>query len=390
MSSTLLLAMLYTDLDDRDGSWFWIGTGISLAHTIGLHRASNYSSMPSKPFSARLRQLWRRTWWCLFYREVWLAQGFGRPMRVSIDDCDEIMPDTEEVLEELGDLPAHLYEKYLPPHIATLIDMWIILVRLCIELADVLTTHYRPRSSLPEPYILREQEARILELRNRLPTGVSNLPTVVLTHLCHLELYFNCVLIVLYRPLMAVSSIKMPSQEHISCRKECIVKAKAAASDTTSIINRLMLLNAIDKSPSMFVSATMTAMQILVFEIRNASGLDKSYATHQLDLHQLVLGELRKTYWTADLQYNLFFEVLKVLDGAESGDSSNSLRTPANERSSDREDHAQAQHESNGPGLFEGDHGLAAAHASMDDFFGMFNPFMGLPSYGEELRFEDP
>lgn len=308
-------------------------------------------------------------------------------MRVSIDDCDEVVPDTEEVLEELRDVPVHLYEKYLPPHVATLIDMWIILVRLCIELADILTVHYRPRSGLPEPYILRDQESRILELRNRLPTGVSNLPAVVLIHLCHLELYFNCVLIVLYRPLMALPYLKMPSQEHISCRKECIIKAKAAASDTTSILNRLMLLNAIDKSPSMFVSATMTAMQILVFEIRSASGLDKSYATHQLDLHQLVLGELRKTYWTADLQYNLFFEVLKVLDGLETGDNINPMRTPANERLSDKDENIQPQNESNGPGLFEGDHGLAAAHASMDDFFGMFNPFMGLPSYGEELRF---
>ena len=146
MSSTLLLAMLYTDLEDRDGSCFWIGTGIALAHTIGLHRASNYDSMPSEPFPARTRALWRRIWWCLFYREVWLAQGFGRPMRVHIDDCDEVMPTTEEVLDELRDVPVHLYEKYMPPHIATLMDLWIILVRLCIELSDILITHYRPRS----------------------------------------------------------------------------------------------------------------------------------------------------------------------------------------------------------------------------------------------------
>ena len=377
--------MLYTDLEDRDGSWFWIGTAISLSHTIGLHRASNYGSMPSGPFPARLRSLWRRIWWCCFYREVWLAQGFGRPMRVHIDDCDEVMPMTDEVLDELREVPIQLFDKYMPPDLATLLDLWVTLVHLCIELADILTMHYRPRSPVPSPQMIQEQENRLVELRQRIPGTSSATPAVVLIHLCHLELYFNAVLIVLYRSLIALPHHKLPSHEHVTCRRDCISRAKTTASDTTNILNKLMLLNAIDKSPSMFIAATMAAMQILIFEMRNANGLGKSYAAHQVDLHQLVLGELRKTYWTADLQYNLFVEVLKVLNG-ETCENGQTTRTPANEKASDREDSAaNANQDSNGPPLFESEQGLAA-HAHLDDFFGMFNPFMGLPSYGEDLR----
>ena len=96
MIAALCLAMWYVDLEDRDGSWHWIGTAINLCHTIGLHRASNYASMPSCPFSAGQRSLWRRIWWTTYQRETVLATGFGRPMRVHIDDCDEVMPHSED------------------------------------------------------------------------------------------------------------------------------------------------------------------------------------------------------------------------------------------------------------------------------------------------------
>lgn len=195
-------------------------------------------------------------------------------------------------------------------------------------------------------------------------------------------MYFNAVLITLYRPYLACSPHKLTDQEYAGCRSECIRKAKAAASDTTNILNKLMSLNAISKSPSSFVAAMMTAMQVLVFDIRNSSGLGKSYASHQLDLHMLVISHLRKTYWTADLQHNLFVEVMKVLNGETSCQHQKDAITPANERA-DRDDTTLSS-EHPGPDLFDAEHHLA--HASLDEFFGIFNPFMGLPSH-DELRY---
>ncbi|KAK5942852.1 hypothetical protein PMZ80_005418 [Knufia obscura] len=378
IAAALSLSMWYVDLEDRDGSWYWIGTATSLCHTIGLHRSSNYASMPSCPFPARSRQLWRRLWWCCYQREAWLAAGFGRPMRIHIDDCDEAVPHPEEIFEEWREIAVQLQEKYLPPEILTLTEAWIVMLHLSIYLGDILTMHYRPRSRLPAPATLRQQDADIVSLRNKVPATSFATPPIVLIHMCHLEMNFNAVLITLYRPYLACSPHKLIDQESAGCRNECILKAKAAASDTTNVLNKLMSLDAISKSPSSFVAALMTSMQVLVFDIRNSSGLGKSYATHQLDLHMLVIGHLRKTYWTADLQHNLFIEVMKVLNGESSCQHQNDAGAAPVEKA-DRDDTAALEH--NGPDLFNAEHNLA--HASLDDFFGMFNPFMGLPSHDD-------
>ncbi|KAK6378004.1 hypothetical protein LTR64_001387 [Lithohypha guttulata] len=391
-----LLSTWYVDLEDRDGSWYWIGTGISLSHTIGLHRAANWTSMPSRPFSSRTRSLWRRIWWCIFSREAWLAQGFGRPMRICIDDCDESFPDGRDMAEDTERIDPMPTSRYIPIGMQDLAEAWLVLVHLSAEVADILTMHYRPRSPLPTPHTMRTQEGRLLRLRARIPHTNVTTPKVVLLHICHLEMYFNAALILLYRPLIAATPEKVMELGYVECRNECVSKAKATAADTTNILNKLMSINGIEQTPSSLTSAIMTAMQILVFEMRTSGvGLAKSYAAHQLDLHQLVLGHLRKTYWTADLTHNLFIEVLKILNGDQGSDSAK-VGTHENATSDSSRDELvqqpQDQHRDNqnvqhAQGLAVLDNGQnMAAHASLDDFFGIFNPFMGLPGHGDEYR----
>ena len=382
--SALLLGSWYVDLDDRDGSWYWIGTAIALCHTVGFHRATNFGTMPNCPFSAHTRQQWRRIWWCCFYREAWLAQGFGRPMRAHLADCDVLMPHPEEVMEETRDLSMHLQERYLPKDLLSLMDAWVVLLHLSTYLEEILLLYYRPRSGLPTPANLSQQETDLLVLRNRIPVTSFATPPIVLTHICHLEMYFNASLILLYRPFLIIHPSKLPDDEHAACKAECIAKAKAAASDTTNILNKLMSLNAISQSPSSLVSVLMNSAEVLVYDIKNSAGLGKSYATHQLDLHILVLSHMRKTYWTADLQHNLFTEVVKTMNGEITAANKDTRAASPAVAKTDREDSALSGADPTAPDLFDSEHPLA--HASLDDFFGMFNPFMGLPSHADELR----
>lgn len=190
IQSVLLLGTWYVDLEDRDGSWFWVGTAISLCHTIGLHRASTYSSMSPIPFSDRLRKLWRRMWWACFYRESWLAMGFGRPVRVHFEDCDEELPIKDDIMEDVKAMPDHLRQQYLPSDVNVLVESWVVLVRLGIILNEILTMHYRPRSRLPLPSILNKQEADIKNLRAQLPAPESS-SSYATVHRCHFEMYFK-------------------------------------------------------------------------------------------------------------------------------------------------------------------------------------------------------
>jgi hypothetical protein len=68
---------VYADAEDRLGPWHWNGITISLSHTIGLQMLTSPSRNGIKP-------LGRRIWWCIYYREVWLSTGQGRPMWISL------------------------------------------------------------------------------------------------------------------------------------------------------------------------------------------------------------------------------------------------------------------------------------------------------------------
>jgi hypothetical protein len=100
IQSAVMLAFFYIDLEDLDGTWIWMGIAISLAHTIGIHRDSNFNTIPRSPFSAAQQALWKRMWWCIYYREAFSALGFGRPMRLNLDDSDLAVPTVNEILSD--------------------------------------------------------------------------------------------------------------------------------------------------------------------------------------------------------------------------------------------------------------------------------------------------
>ena len=97
IQSAILLSFWYVDREEIDGAWHWLGIALSLCHTLGLHRAWSNDAFAQTPFTHSFRTTWKRIWWCCFYREAFAAQGFGRPMRIHIDDCDIDMPTINDV-----------------------------------------------------------------------------------------------------------------------------------------------------------------------------------------------------------------------------------------------------------------------------------------------------
>ncbi|KAF5689917.1 cutinase transcription factor 1 beta [Fusarium circinatum] len=69
IQSIFLMGHFYADAEDRLDPWHWNGIAISLSHTIGLQ-------MLTSPSRNGIRPLWRRIWWCIYYRE---EQGLPEP-----------------------------------------------------------------------------------------------------------------------------------------------------------------------------------------------------------------------------------------------------------------------------------------------------------------------
>jgi len=114
-------------------------------------------------------------------------------MRLYIDDCDEPAPRAEDVLDELIEIPATLGQTWLAGDMNVLVDCWINQIHLSAFLAEILVMHYRPRSLLPDPAVLRRQETAILDLRSKLPSSPQVSAALTLAHIHHLEFYYRSI-----------------------------------------------------------------------------------------------------------------------------------------------------------------------------------------------------
>jgi hypothetical protein len=64
----------------------WIGTGVTIAETLGIHRTLDGTNMKSQD-----RSLLKRLWWILVIRDASCGALVGRPFRINMDHCDTEM-----------------------------------------------------------------------------------------------------------------------------------------------------------------------------------------------------------------------------------------------------------------------------------------------------------
>lgn len=112
----------------------------------------------------------------------------------------------------------------------------------------------------------------------------------------------------------------------------------------------------------------MSALQIYVWEVQHSTGAARNYAYHHLDLYLMVMSHLGKTYWTADLQHNLFVEALRVIRGASS-----TLGTELNGSVNEAKINGMDLPSS---GLDSGPADSSLMHGTLEDFLLSFNPFV--------------
>ena len=120
-------------------------------------------------------------------------------------------------------------------------------------------------------------------------------------------------------------------------------------------------------------------MQIYMWEIRHSIGIARQYASNQMDLHMMVVSHLRRTYWTADLQNNLFTEALKIL---ENGPIASEKFVTGSTQHQEQE---QTVNAANGEAGDVSGQSEPWMQGTLEDFLHSFNPFMGLPLMGEDM-----
>ena len=378
IASTLLIATWYVDLEDLDGCGYWIAIAIHLCFSIGLHREPNYARLPRCPFPAAQRSLWRRLWWCAYSRDAWFSLAGGRPMRVHIDDCDLQLPTVEDITEDFKDLSPELRDAFMPPRMDGITELWIRMLHLSVKLEHTMVLHYRPRRPPLSVSQLESDYTDTLGLLTGLEQELEHQPRTLTLHMSHFKTYVNAVVIVLHRSYVIFQPKHLSPDEQQGLAKVAAQACRTAAAEITTTLNMMVAENMIETSPPSLLTPIIMAMQIHFYELARSEGLLKQHALHNMNLHFMILKHLKKTFWIADLNHNLFTECVKALDG-KAGEGAQYAGYAAG-----LQDPSTATARSSTPRATRDDQGTAMSNvlepsglteSAFDEFFASFGPF---------------
>lgn len=133
------------------------------------------------------------------------------------------------------------------------------------------------------------------------------------------------------------------------------------------------------------MAATMSSMQILTYEYRNADLASRGYTKNQLNLHLLALQHLRKTYWAAEVQCTLFKTCMAVVErdvGLPEDPLASRVESRLGDMGPPRQVSGRSEPSDSDRPDFES---LPSMDLSISDYLEVFKPFMGMPSYSDDL-----
>jgi hypothetical protein len=161
LQSAILLAFYHSEKDLHTQPWYWSGIAISHCQIMGLHRPPNTTDDQTST-SSRQRSIWRRLWWCCFFRDRWLSLTLGRPLRINLDDCTVAMPVAADLLTDIADMPGALATAYIPEDYSQLAEDWVLLMQISKLLGEVLALNFRPNAPRPSVGQVQALESAIL------------------------------------------------------------------------------------------------------------------------------------------------------------------------------------------------------------------------------------
>ncbi|KFY94982.1 hypothetical protein V498_03599, partial [Pseudogymnoascus sp. VKM F-4517 (FW-2822)] len=304
IQSVFLMGHWYTSTDDRAGPWHWTGIAIGLSHTVGLHQLS-HSSRPS----------WRRLWWSLYCREVWLSLGLGRPMRIALEDSDTAPLSTCDSDVLSPELIGEVSQKYMPGEQSHLFEMWLDQVRLTVALGNVLVKSYKSKGVKQSRADIERCELEIRSSHRTCPRS-NNQSRVLASHIHQFKLYFEAAIIVLYRPYILDPPREVSAANQGQWRKLACQKTRTAASNASGAVNSMMAEDLIGLCHTITVIALIPLMQIHLFESTSLTPMAREMGKHNLALCMLAMDELRKSYLSANAAYKLFEAAINKIENA--------------------------------------------------------------------------
>ncbi|KAF2688701.1 hypothetical protein K458DRAFT_331236 [Lentithecium fluviatile CBS 122367] len=280
VQSALLLSFWFAYAEDVKQSWYWTGIAFSIAQTLGLHR---HVSPAHTQFTTQQRAVWRNIWQCCMIRDVWLAFGMGRPLRINASDCDLS-------LCQFANLLLHGEKLFSSREATGLESIWKDLITTSNFLRDVITS----KASSP---------SRIKSLQDRIDIRVISTSTFLLTHVQrHLKLHQYAVIAAMTRAsgLGQADTLK-------------------AADSTTALIQTLLDDNtAMYAAPTiipLLVPAMVTYLATTTQSTKPKSQEARKAGVNQLNVYSRLLTAIEDNYPAASILKRVFAAAQESVDG---------------------------------------------------------------------------
>ncbi|EFR05160.1 cutinase transcription factor 1 beta [Nannizzia gypsea CBS 118893] len=325
VQSILLMTHWYEMPDDQKDTWHWMGVGLSLAHTIGLHRDPASSNM-----DAKRQKLWKRIWWSTYTRDRLIALGMRRPTRIKDEDCDmplltiddfEISPCSTEVLQVLGDCELTHNVK----HQQDLAMMFIEKTKLCLCISHVLSAQYSvlghkfggttettmmlvPKKTATEACEVRACDIELESWKSGQPDVTVYRPStswslsrgeeVLHLHRGLLQMIYLTTLSALHRPQVLPPNSTTTIEAELQSFSRA--KVRLAAVEITKVAQELHSLDLTRYLPTSGVTVLLPAVIIHLLDIKSSDINLRSSSLGRFYQCMQILQRLREIYASAD------------------------------------------------------------------------------------------
>ncbi|KAF2460894.1 fungal-specific transcription factor domain-containing protein [Lineolata rhizophorae] len=330
VQALLLLTYYYETPDDQKDTWHWMGVATSVAHTIGLHRNPERSTMDAKRV-----KLWKRIWWSTYMRDRLIALGMRRPTRIKTEDYDVPMLTLDDF--EIGAIPDTVSCVPADCVVAKDVDrqrqlalMCISKAKLCLCVSHVLSKQYcvlnnnqgmvndrttmmlLPKKFDPDTCDVQMCDEELRRWQEELPAEARYSETssgLASIDLCKalLHMVFFTTLSALHRPQVlpsanptqvsspAASPAGSPSLLEVS-RKN----VRRAAAAITSIAQKLDQRDLVRYLPTTGVTVLLPAIIIHLLDIKAPDEATRRASLRGFCQCMAVMGKLRDLYSAAD------------------------------------------------------------------------------------------
>ncbi|KAM5517558.1 hypothetical protein FOXYSP1_04510 [Fusarium oxysporum f. sp. phaseoli] len=296
LKAVIMLSFCGPQLQSYWSPGSWIGFGVTIAVSLGLHRATG----SSRANSSEERNLLRRLWWTLVIRDAHLSALLGRSMRVNLSLCDTDLLTFDDFEDEM----TCSHQNDLSCICKQPIHYQIQMAKLSIILRSILLHRFGPNKSTTT---VEELHQKLIDWQSNLPGSLSSGQQTSSPFVLSLaiKILFNYHLLILHmeRPERVSSAF-----DHNSSLNESrsVAVAQSAASAIASTAVTIMKKSIIYALPHEVFPAFFLAGIIFYRQASQPNPAIAEKCLASLDNCQIVLNEARESWDSGNWATKLF------------------------------------------------------------------------------------